>query len=132
MTWCLFLMVHKVHLYFAAQNPDLLTTNGKRHFCFCSVRENFQGYQRCPQREVKIWFICIKYKETENIWQIIEQMLGVLSVEWMNMWIDEITFAVPYWINSHRGLFTHDLCKSSQFRLVDISSNLGSFDKGGN
>lgn len=51
-------------------------------------------------------------------------MLGVLSVEWINMQIDKITFAAPYWIHSYHGMFTPSLCRSL-FKLVDISSNLG-------
>lgn len=41
--WCLFLQstVHKINLYSAIQNPYLLLSHGKTHFCFCTIHENF-------------------------------------------------------------------------------------------
>lgn len=40
--WCLFLQstVHKINLYSAIENPYLLLSNGKTHFCFCTIYEN--------------------------------------------------------------------------------------------
>ena len=58
-----------------------------------------------------------------------EQILGVLSVEWINMQIDETALAAPYWINSYHGIFTHSVGKP-EFKLVDVSSNIECFNKG--
>lgn len=69
----------------------------ERHtFVFTPSLKTFKATGGVVRGRVKIWLVCIKYKETENIWQINEQMLGVLSVEGMMTRGEEITFVVPY------------------------------------
>ena len=97
--WTLWLLIffpagHKINLYLAAQTHTYLYQM-ERHFRFQKLSmKTLYGYQR-PQRKLKICLVCIKYKETQNIWQINEQMLGVLSIERTNMWRDEVNICGP-------------------------------------
>lgn len=73
--------VHKINLYLATQkNPDLLCQMERHAFAFTLSTKAFKGTRGVHSGTGKSGSYVLSTRR-QNIWQIIEQMLGVLSVE---------------------------------------------------